>query len=340
LSSPRSARAKLGVAAAALIGLGIAAYFILHLGITAVFAAATSVGWGGFGILCLLGLALYAILGTAWFTLVPSAYTPRIATFIWGRAVRDAAAEVLPFSQVGGFVIGARAVILRGVDPPLASASMIVDVTIEMVAQIVFVLIAIAILLVRVPASASSEALFHAAAIGAALAAIGAAAFFLAQKQGFALAERFALRFLPGAAAGAGAVHDAMAAIHADPLRLLLAFAVHLGGWIASAFGTWAAVRLIGLHIPFLSVLAIEALLSAIRSAAVVIPNALGIQEAGYAMLAPFFGLTAQVGLAVSLLRRARDITIGVPVLLAWQAIEGERALNLDREAARLPGDK
>ena len=29
---------------------------------------------------------------------------------------------MLPFSQVGGFVIGARAVILRGVDPPLDGA--------------------------------------------------------------------------------------------------------------------------------------------------------------------------------------------------------------------------
>jgi hypothetical protein len=209
-----------------------------------------------------------------------------------------------------------------------------------MVAQIVFVLIGIAVFLVRVPVSPSSSALFHAAALGVFLAAIGAAIFFLAQKRGFALVERLALRFLPGAAAGAGAVHDTMAAIHASPLRLLLSFCVHLSAWTASALGTWIAIRLIGIHVPFLAVLAIEALLSAIRSAAVVVPNALGIQEAGYAMLAPFFGLTAQVGLAVSLLRRARDIAIGIPVLLAWQAVEGGRAFNSDREAPRLLEDK
>jgi hypothetical protein len=45
-------------------------------------------------------------------------------------------------------------------------------------------------------------------------------------------------------------------------------------------------------------------------------------------MLMPFFGLAASVGLALSLLRRARDVTIGVPILLAWQAAEGGHALR------------
>jgi len=29
----------------------------------------------------------------------------------------------------------------------------------------------------------------------------------------------------------------------------------------------------------------------------------------------------------VSLLKRARDIAVGVPILLIWQAMEGQRAL-------------
>ncbi len=56
------------------------------------------------------------------------------------------------------------------------------------------------------------------------------------------------------------------------------------------------------------------------------VPGALGIQEAAYAGLAPIFGLPPEVGLAASLLKRAREITIGIPVLLAWQAMEGQRA--------------
>jgi hypothetical protein len=42
----------------------------------------------------------------------------------------------------------------------------------------------------------------------------------------------------------------------------------------------------------------------------------------------PLFGLPAEIGLAVSLLKRAREIALGVPVLLIWQGIEGHRALR------------
>jgi len=69
-------------------------------------------------------------------------------------------------------------------------------------------------------------------------------------------------------------------------------------------------------------------LLEGLRSATVFIPAAIGVQEAGYAMLAPVFGLPAEIGLAVSLLRRARDLVVAVPVLLVWQLIESRRAVK------------
>ena len=53
---------------------------------------------------------------------------------------------------------------------------------------------------------------------------------------------------------------------------------------------------------------------------------ALRVQEWGYAMLAPLFGLPAEMGVAVSLLKRAREIVLGVPALLYWQGREAVRA--------------
>ena len=64
-------------------------------------------------------------------------------------------------------------------------------------------------------------------------------------------------------------------------------------------------------------------------------PNALGVQEAAYAVLAPLFGVGADVGLAISLIKRARDIAIGIPVLLLWQALEGSRAITAARTGQR-----
>jgi glycosyltransferase 2 family protein len=83
------------------------------------------------------------------------------------------------------------------------------------------------------------------------------------------------------------------------------------------------------------SAIAIESLVYATRSAAAFIPNALGVQEAAYAVLAPLFGVGAEFGLAVSLLKRARDIAVGVPILLIWQAVEGRRALAAGPGAIR-----
>src|SRR5262249_13432524 len=77
----------------------------------------------------------------------------------------------------------------------------------------------------------------------------------------------------------------------------------------------------------------IESLVYAIRSAAVFIPNALGVQEGAYVLLGPLFGVATDTALAISVLKRARDIAIGVPVLLIWQAAEGRRAVS--RSAVR-----
>jgi glycosyltransferase 2 family protein len=91
-----------------------------------------------------------------------------------------------------------------------------------------------------------------------------------------------------------------------------------------------------GTRIDLPAVIAIESIVYAIRSVAVIIPNALGVQEGAYILLAPLFGLGTDSALAISVLKRARDIAIGVPVLLLWQAAEGRRALS--RPAVRRLG--
>ena len=91
---------------------------------------------------------------------------------------------------------------------------------------------------------------------------------------------------------------------------------------------TWVAFQLVGADVSFLDAMAIEALLSTLRSIAVFVPAAIGVQEGGYVALAQLFGLPAEMGLAVSLLKRAREIVLGIPALLYWQSVEGRAALR------------
>ena len=64
-------------------------------------------------------------------------------------------------------------------------------------------------------------------------------------------------------------------------------------------------------------------------------PAAIGVQEWGYAVLAPLFGLSPEMGVAVSLLKRAREIVLGVPALLYWQGVEGRAAFRGANEQVR-----
>jgi putative membrane protein len=315
---------KLGVIASAFAGLAVATWLVYDVGLAGVASTIMSVGWGGFALLCFCALLTFAVLGAAWFVLMTDLPVTQVANFIWGRIVRDAAGEVLPFSQFGGILIGVRALVLRGIATPVAAASSIVDVTTEMMAQVVFILIGI----VPFVTSAESGPLPAAVIAGVVFALAGSLAFIVLQRRGLGFAQSLAERFLPEAAKRTENFRRAVDAIYENPWRLALSSFLHLIGWIASAFGIWLTVRLIGGRLDFGGAVAIEGMLSALRSAAVIVPGALGVQEAGYAMLMPLFGLPAEIGLAVSLLKRAREIALGVPVLLIWQGIEGHRALR------------
>jgi glycosyltransferase 2 family protein len=317
---------KLRIVVIAALGAALALCLVAFVGIGAVFSAALAAGWGGFAILCLYTLAQFLILGMAWWVLLPGS-GHRVRVFVWARMVRDAATEVLPFSQLGGIVFGARAAIIQGIAPAVALASTVVDVTTELTAQILFVALGLGILIIQVPHSSFAASLTSAIAAGLGVAVIACGLFLELQRHSLWLNSKLAGRMLRGAGAVSAAVAAGFNDIHRSAARIALSGALHFAGWVASAVGTWIAFRLIGVRVGLLPVVAIESLISAARSAAVFIPNALGVQEAAYAVLAPLFGVGAEFGLAISLLKRARDIALGVPILLIWQAAEGQRAL-------------
>jgi putative membrane protein len=319
---------RLWIVAAAAVGFAIAVYLIFRVGVGPVMHAVEAVGIGGFAIICAYALGLVVLLACGWYALFPAGSRPRPSNFVIARQVRDSASDVLPFSQLGGIFIGARALTLRGVAAPLAFASAAADVTTELVAQVAFIAIGAGLGIAQLRTAQSTAPLAESIPVGLVLMIPAVGLFIMLQRRGSRLAHSLAARWLPKAVKHASAFSAAINAFYDSPARLALSSTVHLAGWIGSGIGTWITIRLIGGHISLLSAIAIEALLSAARSAFVFVPGALGIQEAAYAGLAPVFGLPIEVGLAASLLKRAREITIGIPVLIAWQAMEGRRAFS------------
>jgi len=318
---------RFGVVIAAALGFAVAIYLVLHVGLAPVFHAVVGIGAGGFAIICAYALALILVLATGWDALVPSREkAANFATFVIGRQIRDSASDILPFSQLGGIVIGARAVILRGMAVPMAFASAMADVTTELMAQVVFIALGTAICITQLRLAPTTAPLATALIVGTALMVPAVVAFVFLQRRGGGFAQRLSERWLPAAVKHAAAFHQAVNDIYSSRGRLAVSSATHLVGWLGSGVGTWITLRLMGAHIGLLPAIGIEALLAALRSAFVFVPAAIGVQEIGYATLVPLFGLPPEFGIGASLLKRAREITIGVPVLLVWQAMEGRRA--------------
>jgi len=323
---------KTAVLVAALLGLALTTAIMGVIGLRDVAHAVGTIGWRGLITLVVCTAAPLALLGGAWFLLARGESLSRLPVFVWARLIRDASGELLPFSHVGGFFIGARAAILRGVAPRTAFATSVVDVTAELIAQLVFTGLGLVWLAGRLEAGALRNTLMGGAIGGLALSTAAVTVLVIVQRRGGRFAERLAARFLPGAAARTADIGAAIQGIYDSPGRVAGAAVVHLFAWVASGLGSWAALRAAGVDINPLSILALESLVAAVRSAVVVAPMGIGVQEATYAFAGPLFGLGPDLSLALSLIKRARDLVIGIPALMTWQGMEGARAMG--RKAA------
>jgi putative membrane protein len=307
-------------------GFILAAALILHFGLPEVARALRAAGVAGLAAISGLHLVAMTTMGVAWWAVAGGRAAPAgPRAFVWGRLMRDAGSEVLPLSQVGGYVLGARAVLLQGVPAPLAAASTIADVTFEVCSQVVYTMLGLVLLLRLRPETALALPVL----IGLAVAIVAVIGFVLVQHRGAShidrLAARLARDWLTALSAAAAAVQAEIRGLYARRGGLLLCFLLHLAAWIGTGLEAWVVLRLMGHPLNFATVLVIESLLYAIRSVAFVVPNAIGVQEGAYIMLGAGFGLTPDVALALSLLKRGRDLLLGIPPLLIWQFFETRR---------------
>lgn len=311
---------------AAILGLLLGTCIVGYYGFGAVGGALIAIRWTGFLAVLAYHLALLALLGLAWHVVLPLPRATGPLVTMWGRVIRNSGSEILPLSQIGGIVMGARAAMLAGLSGPLSFASTVVDVTVETLTQLVYALLGLGLLLWIHPDATVARPL----ALGLGVGVVAIFAFILLQRRGMGMiermAERLAPRWLPADAnyKTRELNHD-MHAIYARVAGPRLGFLFHLAAWIANGAEAWMALQFMGAPLSFAAVLTIESLLYMLRSFAFFVPNAVGVQEGAYVMLGGLFGLPPETALALSLLKRARDLTIGVPALLAWQLAESGR---------------
>lgn len=312
----------------ALVGLGVAVTLLATHDMARIIDALKVAGWG---ILIVIALHLpQAILsGLGFGALIDR---QRQVGLMWlMRWLRESVNTLLPVAQVGGDVVRVRLLARAGPErggielKPLVAASL-VDVTAEMGAQLVFTLLGVAALLAG--AHAGGALSIAATAVGA-TAGIGLV-FVAAQRFGLVKlvqrgVEKLTRRDGSGAWAEMGdmsGLEDAVVALYRTPRKLALTGIWHLLSWVAGIAETLAALHVLGLPANLRDATVIESLGQAVRAFGFLIPGALGVQEGGYLLICAMFGIAGPQALALSLLRRIRELALGLPGLATWQWLE------------------
>ncbi len=317
-----SNRSRLIPAAFALAGIAVITGLVIYFGVGDVIKSLTSVSISGFAEYIAAQLVITLGLALCWRMLLRSSSRGSFFLLVWGRLVRDATGEFLPFSQVGGYIVGARVITLSGVTVPDAIASTLVDITTEFLAQLIFIGAGLSVLAEIAP----SNHLLVPVAIGLCVAVVMCVGLIIVQQGGGKIFRMIAQRL----AGESGDFHmdrlqTALDAIYRRRDRLALASFFHLVCWFGTATASFIGFHALGVPLSFIDAIAIEAMLHAIMALAFFVPGRVGIQEGAYTILAGIFGVPPDIAISLSLLRRARDFVIAVPVLLAWQATEARR---------------
>ncbi|MGH8709784.1 MAG: lysylphosphatidylglycerol synthase domain-containing protein [Burkholderiales bacterium] len=316
---------KLAIAITALAGLLAAILLIGYHGFVAVSDLLLTVGWG------MVAVSAYHLIpvmfsSLAWRRVLSNTWRKSLLVFFWARLVREAVSSLLPVMQVGGELIGARILTFHGAKAGIAGASVVVDLTLGAIAQFFFTLLG---LLLMVLLGGPQQTVRWAAA-GLVVAALALGGFVVAQRKGmFKLFEDFIEKISDKwewlSLGKIDDLHDTIQKLYRERRALLAAGVTHLFSWIISVGEVWLALYFMGSPVSFLEALVLESLSQAVKSAAFVVPGALGVQEGAYMLLGEMLGLTPEMGLALSLVKRVRDLLLGIPALLGWQVLESGR---------------
>lgn len=285
----------------------------------------------GAGAVGLLGAVLVravtvSVAGTGWWLLFPVQRPIGLPATVLVRFVREGVNALLPFTQVAGDVLGARLVTFFGVPGSLGAASVIVDMLMQAVTQFVFTALGIMVLI----AFGTGSSVAVTAAAGLATAVPLLLGFYVVQR-------RFGHRILHAVLSRISGdrswrvlgtvdvVYRNLAAIYAGRGGLAASGVVHLAGWLAGVAEVLVVLHCMGLPVTLGQALVIESLVQAVRGAAFAVPSALGAQEGALILLCGLFEIPADQALALSFIKRAADVAVGVPSLLALQVLEGRR---------------
>ncbi len=251
---------------------------------------------------------------------------PSFSLILRGNWIGTSINWLLPVAQLGGELGKAIWWAGRGVPGPKAGSAVLVDKTLQAVAQVFISVLGVGLLI-----QLAGEGHIVIGAIFFTLLLItGVYFFYKIQRKGFftwltTKAEKHIKnQDWKSLGTDAGELDRQVTATYQSLKTILNSMILRLIHRILQSVEVWLGLWLMGYSLELSEVLLLECLGQTIRSASFFVPASLGIQEGGFILLGTVVGLPAEVSLALSLAKRSREILVGLPALLYWQWSEGQ----------------
>lgn len=314
------------------VGLAILTALIVWQGVAEVGGILIRSGWPLL-LVPLIWLPTTLLATRGWQLLFVPAHTPTFGQAFYAQWMGRSVNTLLPVATIGGEVVKARLLALWGIDPLHASASVVVDKTVQVVALILSGTVGI----LALSWLALDNALAISAAAGLALLGAGLAGFFVVQKAGmFGFMAKSAHKltrkdFFGGLVEKAGEVDRIIRDVYRQRGRTAAATLWRCFAVVLQTGEVWLAAYLLGHPLSLVEAVMLKSLSGTLSDVAFVIPNSYGVQEGAYIVLGAMVGLTPDVALAISLATRLRELLFDVPGLILWQHAEGRALIRRRR---------
>jgi putative membrane protein len=260
---------------------------------------------------------------------------PRLGELFRIRWIGEAANGLLPLSHLGE-LLRVKLARDRGSDTIDAAASVIADVTLGLATQILFVAVGLVLFGLREGASA----LVRAVAAALVLALFGFLFYALQRTRLLsrlvdAIGRRTGSRWHLFDGAGARRLEDALHALYNDRRRVAGGLFWRQAAWFLGAGEIWLIPACLGHPIGMGEAITLESLSQAARAAAFIVPGGLGVQDGTLMVLSTQLGLGPELGLLVSLVKRLREVTLGLPALGLAMATSAFTPVSAESRPAR-----
>ena len=329
------------------VGLLTLVLIVWHIGPGQIYDAAAQLGPVALLVLLIPSVIMYVIEAYGWkVTLGPSAKAIPFWRVLAIRTAGEVVNMTTPPAYVGGEPL--KAYLLKKHNVPMVEglASVIIAKTTMTIAEVLFILLGIALGVWLLGGNDSSGQTVAAALLSVGLLAFGTAAFVFVQRQGLFTWLLGFLRKIGLKIAYLEAREEQLRSLDRTILSFYRdnrpAFYASTGlfflGWLSEALEVYVILYFLGGPAMALSAISIGALSVFIKGGTFFIPGSLGAQDGGNLLLLKAFGYSDVTGITFALLRRFRELVwIGIGLLCL--TFVGGRAVAIQEDRTHESGN-